>query len=100
MADFKLAFRSDIQNAFPNFEGKLTTISAWMQPHSWIEPHPIEKLIEPQSKIILKKIQPQLEYNPTPPSHQLLCFEVMKYSYLIGCFEWAVFGLGNLSEEN
>ena len=26
------------------------TVSAWMQPHSWIEPHPIQNLIQPQSK--------------------------------------------------
>jgi hypothetical protein len=32
---------------------------------SWIEPHPFEKLIEPQSKTGFETIQPQLKYNPT-----------------------------------
>ena len=36
-----------------------------MQPHSWIEPHPIQKVIKPQSKADFETIQPQLEYNPT-----------------------------------
>ena len=37
-----------------------------MQPHSWVEPHPSKKLIQPQSKTEFEKIQPQLKYNPTP----------------------------------
>ena len=43
------------------------TVSAWMQPHSWIEPHPIQNLIQPQSKNSFETIEPQLEYNPTFP---------------------------------
>ena len=45
--------------------GSVLTISAWMQPHSWIQPHPIHFLIQPESKIGFEKIEPQLEYNPT-----------------------------------
>ena len=36
-----------------------------MQPHSLLEPHPIQKLIQPQSKMGFETIQPQLEYNLT-----------------------------------
>ena len=36
-----------------------------MQPHSSIEPHPIQKVIKPQSKADFETIQPQFEYNPT-----------------------------------
>ena len=38
-----------------------------MQPHSWIEPHPIQNLIQPQLKNSFETIEPQLEYNPTSP---------------------------------
>ena len=37
------------------------TVSAWLEPHSWIQPHPLDILIEPQSKTKVGKIQPQLE---------------------------------------
>ena len=40
------------------------TVSAQTQPHSWIKPHPIQNVIQPQSKIDFETIQPQLEYNP------------------------------------
>ena len=36
-----------------------------MQPYSWIEPHPIQKVIKPKSKADFETIQTQLEYNPT-----------------------------------
>ena len=36
-----------------------------MQPHYWIEPHPIKKVIQLQFKTDFEKIQPQLKYNPT-----------------------------------
>ena len=36
-----------------------------MKPHSWIEPHPFQNLIQPRSKIGFETIEPQLEYNPT-----------------------------------
>ena len=38
-----------------------STVSAWMQPHSWIEPHPTQNLIQPQSKMGFEKIETQLE---------------------------------------
>ena len=37
------------------------TVSAWIEPHSWIQPHPFKILIEPQSKTRYGKIQPHLE---------------------------------------
>ena len=47
-----------------------------MQPHSWIEPHPFQKLIQPQSKTDVESIQPQLEYNPTHVNYDI--FKVIK----------------------
>ena len=41
-----------------------STVSAQIQPHSWIEPHPIQKVIQPQSEIDFETIEPQLDYNP------------------------------------
>ena len=41
------------------------TLSAQIQHHSWIEPHSIQNVIQPQSKIDFDTIQAQLEYNPT-----------------------------------
>ena len=49
-----------------------------MQPHSWIEPHPIKKVIQPQSKTDFEKIQPQLEYNPTPANFGI--FKIIEYT--------------------
>ena len=43
-------------------------LSAWMQAHSWIEAHPIQKLIQAHSKSDFETIQAQLEYNPTFPN--------------------------------
>ena len=50
-----------------------------MQPHSWIEPHPIQKVIKPQSKADFETIQPQLKYNPIPANFGI--FEI-KNGYL------------------
>ena len=36
-----------------------------MQAHSWIEAHPIQKLIQAHSKSDFDTIQAQLEYKPT-----------------------------------
>ena len=41
-----------------------------MQPHSWINPHPIL----PQSKNGFETIDPQLEYNPTFQSRAISYF--------------------------
>ena len=42
-----------------------TTVSAQLEAHSWIEPHPLEKLIQAQSKTDIETIQAQLEYSPS-----------------------------------
>ena len=47
------------------FEQNPITVSAPLQPHSWIEPHPFEKLIQLQSKADIETIKPQLKYNPS-----------------------------------
>ena len=47
---------------------KNLTVSAWMQAHSWIEAHPIQKLIQAHSKSDFETIQAQLEYKPTFPN--------------------------------
>ena len=91
---------TEVLNGWPLYKILQNTVLAWMQPHSWIEPQPIQKLIEPKSKFILKKIQPPLEYNTIPCTHWLFCFEIVRYSYQIGYYEWAVFGLENLFKEN
>ena len=43
---------------------EIITVSVQMQPHSLIEPHPIQNVMQPQSNIGFETIQPQLEYNP------------------------------------
>ena len=47
---------------------KLSTVSAQLERHSWIEPHPLQKLIQPQSKTDIETIKPQLEFNPSQKS--------------------------------
>ena len=39
------------------------TIFWQMQPQSWIKPHSIQKVVQPQSKTNFETIQPQLEYD-------------------------------------
>ena len=48
-----------------------------MQPQSWIEPHLIQKVIQPRSKTGFETIQPQLEYNPTHANFGII--EVVKW---------------------
>ena len=41
------------------------TVSARIEPQSWLDPHPTKILIEPQSKRDIEKIEPHLELTPT-----------------------------------
>ena len=41
------------------------TVSAHIEPHSWIQPHLTKMLIDPQSKMNIKTIDPHLELTPT-----------------------------------
>ena len=50
---------------FPHWRGTLHTVSALFEPHSWLQPHPMKMLIEPQSKTNIETIEPHLELNPT-----------------------------------
>ena len=49
----------------------LYTVSAQLEAHSWIEPHPLEKLIQAQSKTDIETIQAQLEYSPSQKINQI-----------------------------
>ena len=40
------------------------TVSARIEPQSWLDPHPTKILIEPQSKRDIEIIEPHLELNP------------------------------------
>ena len=42
-----------------------TTVSARIEPQSWLDPHPTKILIEPQSKRDIEIIEPHLELTPT-----------------------------------
>ena len=41
------------------------TVSTWIEPQSWLDPHPTKILIEPQSKRDIEIIEPHLELTPT-----------------------------------
>ena len=41
------------------------TVSARIEPHSWLDPHPKKNLIDPQSKTDIETIEPHLELTPT-----------------------------------
>ena len=44
---------------------EVDTVSARIEPQSWLDPHPTKILIEPQSKRDIEKIEPHLELTPT-----------------------------------
>ena len=52
-----------------------------MQPHTWKEPHPIQNVLQPQSKIAFETIQPLFEYNPTLETLEFLNskMDIMKW---------------------
>ena len=43
----------------------MITVSARIEPHSWLDPHPKKNLIDPQSKTDIETIEPHLELTPT-----------------------------------
>ena len=57
----------DLLRVKENASGTQNTVSAQIQPQSWIQPHPIQNVIQPQSKIDFETYNPSSNTTPFLP---------------------------------